>query len=240
MSTQAEDYFQRTHKGSFWRQRGDQPLLNATRLRALGKPRGRLLDLGSGEGHFARRAADLGWAVLALDYIPAGATRSKAALRGVGHVVRASGSQLPLRAETVEVVTAWDVLEHLPEPEATLKEVGRVLHPGGLLAVSTPNPDALSVRRRGNDSIQFKDETHISIRSRGSWERAFEQAGFSVLVSGGDAWWNPPYGTLPPAIFKVASQVMFATRFSWPVDTAENSVLLGIKSKPSVETAASL
>ena len=229
MSTEKEDYFERTHKGSFWRQRGDQPLLNATRLRALGKPRGRLLDLGSGEGHFARRAAARGWDVVALDYIPEGATRSKAALRGLGHVVRASGSQLPLAAGTVEVVTAWDVLEHLPVPEDTLREAARVLRSGGLLAVSTPNPHALSVRRRGNDSIQFKDETHISIRSRGAWEQAFEQAGFSVLVSGGDAWWNPPYGPAPPAIFKAASQLMFATRFGWPVNSAENTVMLGCK-----------
>ena len=53
-----------------------------------------------------------------------------------------------------------------------------------------------------------------------------EHAGMTVLTSGGDTWWNPPYGKIPSVAYKLISQTMFATRFAWPVATAENTVLL--------------
>ena len=51
---------------------------------------------------------------------------------------------LPFGEGTVEAVLGLEILEHLPEPEAALRELRRVLAPGGLLIVSTPNAEYLS------------------------------------------------------------------------------------------------
>ena len=53
--------------------------------------------------------------------------------------VRGSVSNLPLDADSIDLVTSNMVFEHLEEPERQLSEVFRVLRPGGLLAFHTPN-----------------------------------------------------------------------------------------------------
>ena len=50
---------------------------------------------------------------------------------------------LPWEDESFDVVTMWDVIEHLSDPLTELKRMHRVLKPNGLLAVSTMNVDAL-------------------------------------------------------------------------------------------------
>jgi SAM-dependent methyltransferase len=125
------------------------------------------------------------------------------------------------------MVTMWDVVEHIHESRLLFAEAARVTAPGGLIAISTPNPNALSVRRRGKASVQFRDSTHVAIRALDDWTELLEEAGFSVLSSGGDAWWDPPYGlVVPDTFFKVLAQVMFAARLSWPIRSGENSVVL--------------
>lgn len=224
----SSNYFEEVHSGSWWRARGDQPLLNRTRCRVLSKlasGRGMLLDVGSGEGYFARHAQAAGWRVIALDYLPAGVSASHALL--TGGVARADSLHLPVRAGAVDIVTLWDVLEHLHDPVEGLRECARVLKPGGLLGLSTPNTEALSVRRRGKQSVQFSDPTHISIATPAIWRARIEECGFTIVVAGGDAWWDPPYRfPLPRPVWTGVSQAMFGTRLAWPIKTGENLVFV--------------
>jgi len=53
-------------------------------------------------------------------------------------VVQGSGDRIPLEDGFAEVVSLCEVIEHLPEPQAVLSEIARVLKPGGTLLVSTP------------------------------------------------------------------------------------------------------
>jgi SAM-dependent methyltransferase len=227
------DYFEQHHHGSFWRQRGDQPLLYRRRLRVIadtvGAGRRTLLDVGSGEGWFAKRASAAGWHVVALDYLHSGAVRTRA---HVSRVVRGSAERVPLSSETFDAVTAWDLLEHLHAPAAAIREIHRVLRRGGAFAFSTPNPEARSVRCRGRDSVQFTDETHVSISPADDWKKWLEEAGFRVARLGTDTWWDPPYppSRVPAAAYKLRAQWEFATRFtSERRRDGENIVGLAVK-----------
>jgi len=55
------------------------------------------------------------------------------------HFCQSDCLALPFPSEQFEVVVAFEIIEHVPEPEAFLQELRRVLHPGGLLLLSTPN-----------------------------------------------------------------------------------------------------
>lgn len=101
-----------------------------------------LLDLGCGMGGFAVAVARKGAQVTALDYHPAycAITAVRAARYNLPlPVAAAAGEALPLPDATYDIVTCWDVLEHVQSPDALLAELGRVLRPGGLLLITAIN-----------------------------------------------------------------------------------------------------
>ena len=98
---------------------------------------GRLLDIGCGEGFFLFNASKAGYATKGIE-ISQHATGY--ARREFGLDVEAKpfeGLQFP--ENYFDVVTLWQVLEHVPYPLRVLKEVHRILKPGGLLVAATPD-----------------------------------------------------------------------------------------------------
>lgn len=107
--------------------------------RVLGRdrlPRGRCLDLGCGVGTLGALLERAGGAWTFLEPDAAAAAEARAILHG------------PVRLSTLEeahfspasfaLVTAFDVLEHVTNPQALLQEVARVLQPGGFFIATTP------------------------------------------------------------------------------------------------------
>ena len=113
------------------------------RLRAVG----RLLDVGCGTGHFLTVAEARGWDVVGLEV-------SQSALEWLGRLKRERGlrfavigtelTRSALPPNHFDVVTLFEVIEHLDDPLATLREAYRVLVSGGLLYLTTPNYNSLS------------------------------------------------------------------------------------------------
>jgi SAM-dependent methyltransferase len=108
------------------------------------------LDLGCGEGHNTRLLADRGGRVVALDvaenFIEAAATTRNDG-RGIRYLL-GDGAVLPVRASSFDAVTAFMSLMDVADPEVTLREVDRVLRPGGFVQFSVVHP-ATSTPTRG-------------------------------------------------------------------------------------------
>ena len=106
------------------------------------------LDLGCGEGHNTRLLAAQGAAVVALDtsepFVAAAASVPAAGIR----YVLADGAVLPLRDAAFDFVAGFMSLMDVADPETTLREVARVLKPGGFAQFSVVHPATSTAARR--------------------------------------------------------------------------------------------
>ncbi len=105
---------------------------------------GTLLDVGCSVGLFLEEARAAGWDVRGVEFNESTA-RAARQLRGLD-VITGSLENADLDDASFDVVTLWDVLEHVPDPLATLRAAARVLDPGGSLWIETPNIDGLFPR----------------------------------------------------------------------------------------------
>lgn len=138
----------------------------------------KLLDVGAGNGYFTylgrtefgMRADGLEISAAEADY--ARETFGIELLRG----------DLSIVTERYDVVTSFNVLEHVKKPMTLLKEMGERLAPGGLLVVTTPNPSCIHRRLRGLDHWNMVcPPHHINLFTRAALEEMLARIGFEVL-----------------------------------------------------------
>lgn len=113
--------------------------LLAKELRRLPKP-GFALDIGAAGGGNTRVLRAHGWRSVALEYAPTAAQVARE--RGID-VVRGDARELPVRTGSLDLVTAFDVLEHIEEDYLATAEISRVLRPGGTALIAVPADMAL-------------------------------------------------------------------------------------------------
>jgi 2-polyprenyl-3-methyl-5-hydroxy-6-metoxy-1,4-benzoquinol methylase len=148
---------------------------------------GRLLDVGCGLGYFVQRAAGVpGWQATGYE-ISSQAVRFARETLGLASVFcgRVEDSGFPTRS--FEIITLWDVIEHIPDPDPLLAYLRSLLTDDGVLCMHTPNaviqvPKARLKRRLrgmqpGLHYLEARD--HINIYKVSTLRRVLERNGFS-------------------------------------------------------------
>jgi len=103
---------------------------------------GTAVDIGACCGGNTRVLVENGWRALALDYSQTGPEICRS--RGVT-AVRGDATALPFPTGSLDLVVAYDILEHIEDDGAAVREAHRVLRPGGKLLVAVPaDPDLWS------------------------------------------------------------------------------------------------
>lgn len=110
------------------------------------RPGGRVLDVGCGDGSIAEGVVERAGAYLGIDVSPlaiAAARRRLPAARFAVRGIEDLGDEAPF-----DLVMAFEVVEHLADPQAALARISELLSPRGVLVLSTPNRDRLTNRLR--------------------------------------------------------------------------------------------
>lgn len=137
-----------------------------------------LLDVGCGEAIACGAQSD--------GYVGVDLVRSRllgAIHRGASDVLWSSATSLPARSECFRTVLMMAVIEHLTDPAHCLREVVRVLMPGGRLVVTTPTPlgDRLHhvLARIGLTSAHAAQD-HVSVFAASELRAALDRVGLRV------------------------------------------------------------
>ncbi|GAB2749022.1 methyltransferase [Terrabacter sp. 28] len=130
---------------------------------------GRALDIGAAGGGNTRVLREHGWDAVALEYGADGAEVAKG--RGLP-TLRSDATKLPLADDSLELVMAFDLLEHLHDDDAAVAEVHRVLKPGGTYLVAVPaDPKLWSSHDEAVDHVRrYTRDGLLSLLERGGFE----------------------------------------------------------------------
>jgi 2-polyprenyl-3-methyl-5-hydroxy-6-metoxy-1,4-benzoquinol methylase len=148
---------------------------------------GRLLDVGSSRGSFCFLAKEAGFEVEAIemdsrccDFI-----RSEIGVRAIQSADPASAM---LDAATPDVITIWQVIEHMREPWKVLEAAATKLAAGGVLVVATPNPQAAQFRLFGKFWAHLDAPRHIHLVPAALLSQRMERLGLAAeLITTTDA-----------------------------------------------------
>ncbi len=150
---------------------------------------GRLLDIGCGDGGFLHRMKDRGWSVAGLDFDHRAARAAEEKYGIEVKVCRLEDMGCP--DNSFDAITMNHVIEHVFDPVATLREVCRILKPGGMVVAVTPNADSMGLRIYGPNWRGLEPPRHIQIFSPQALETAACKAGLvsvQVYSSAANAW----------------------------------------------------
>ncbi len=150
-----------------------------TELESLGGG-GRLLDVGCATGEFLVAARERGWQPVGVELSAHAAAVARR--RGLGVQV-GTLAEANFGPASFDAVTMLDVIEHLSDPLAELSEVHRVLRPGGILCVETPNWDSVYRRLLGRRWAALQPRLHLLYFDRSTAAEMLRRAGFDPVLT---------------------------------------------------------
>jgi 2-polyprenyl-3-methyl-5-hydroxy-6-metoxy-1,4-benzoquinol methylase len=152
-------------------------------------PVGRLLDIGCGSGTFLAVAQERGWEPHGIEMSPG---LSAACEHNLGlRVTTGRFEDVQLPAGTFDVVTMWDVIEHVIDPRLCIRKVRELLRPGGYAVFCTPDEASILARtghtlykltgsRYWYPALALHPPYHTYFFSRRGFTRLLEDGGLTV------------------------------------------------------------
>ncbi len=170
----------------------------------VGGPERRLVEMGSGLGDLLMLLQD-DFTCTGVDLIPRSIENTHRIAPKVEAILGDATDFSRYKDGELSVVVALHLVEHIPDPQKTIRDITRALRPGGLFFFATPHPE-YALRRfkdRETDAIG-KDKTHINCHVPAVWKAWCEQAGLKVIKQFGDGLWDVPYFPIIPTKLQFA------------------------------------
>jgi 2-polyprenyl-3-methyl-5-hydroxy-6-metoxy-1,4-benzoquinol methylase len=143
----------------------------------------RILDLGCGEGHITeaiRKALD-GVEIAGLDYSLSAIEYAHTHFPGIAFAV-ADAYESPYANECFDVVVCNNLWEHVPDPLVLLREIHRLVKPGGHLIISTPSRYRIGnlLRVLIGKPVAFMSAHHVTEYTVGQVQEQLRYGGFAI------------------------------------------------------------
>jgi 2-polyprenyl-3-methyl-5-hydroxy-6-metoxy-1,4-benzoquinol methylase len=143
------------------------------------KQNGRLLDVGCASGSFLLWMKEKGdWKLNGVEFN--GKAAQTARDKGL-NVFTGSLEEAQFPQAYFDVITLWDVLEHLGDPSAALGEIFRILHSEGILILRLPNLESIDARIFGKYWAGFDSPRHLFVFNIKTIQGMLVKKGFSVI-----------------------------------------------------------
>jgi 2-polyprenyl-3-methyl-5-hydroxy-6-metoxy-1,4-benzoquinol methylase len=141
---------------------------------------GKLLDIGCGTGEFIQFAQKLGWLdTEGIEIVPEIATIAHTKTGSTIHGQVLGSAKLDY--EAYSVITLWDVIEHLSDIKGNLKEIYKLLKPGGILILGTVNRNGFSIRSLKQNAMTFGPPEHLTFFTQKGTSLALNAQGMKVV-----------------------------------------------------------
>jgi 2-polyprenyl-3-methyl-5-hydroxy-6-metoxy-1,4-benzoquinol methylase len=172
------------------KQYGRSYLEDFAHIKAMGRERLRrirvdapdpeLLDVGCAYGPFLAAAAEEGFRVEGIEPSAAAASWAARKLDAPVHAEELGRFMERNPGRSWDVVTLWYVIEHFPDLEETMALLSRMVRPGGVLAMSTPNAAGISARRNPRRFHAASPADHYTLLTPASLRRLLGGHGFRI------------------------------------------------------------
>ncbi len=149
-------------------------------LHEMGVRGGSLLDIGAATGFFMNIAKNRGFVVTGVEFSNYAAEKGRKL--GLNLITGDLISQ-KFPDESFDVITMFDVIEHVPNPKEIIFEVKRILKKGGVVIINTPDAESLWAKVLGKHWQLIMPPEHINYFSPKNLGDYFTENGFRVILS---------------------------------------------------------
>jgi 2-polyprenyl-3-methyl-5-hydroxy-6-metoxy-1,4-benzoquinol methylase len=174
--------------------------------------RGRLLDFGCAAGYFLQIAQHDGWHIAGVELSRAMAEQASQMLD-----VPIATTLDDLPPGQFDAITLWEVIEHMPDPLAVLRQLCARLRPGGVLMLSTPNTGHWQAVRAPELWRSYRPPSHLIYFTAATLEETLRTAGFERIA----VQKTGPLPPLPPWLDRLSApleqKVSSGQARVWPV-----------------------
>ncbi|MDC7220863.1 MAG: class I SAM-dependent methyltransferase [Spirochaetales bacterium] len=159
--------------------------------------KGPLLDIGCATGSLIRWLGERGWEAEGLEICSASAERARS---GGQKVYELPLEKAALSAEAYSVIHSSHVIEHVNDPRSFVREIHRLLMPGGYFLCVTPNTASFQgVVKKEKWRSAIAD--HLILFSARRLKKLLEQEGFRIIAR--KTWGGAPAGSVPAPVKKI-------------------------------------
>jgi 2-polyprenyl-3-methyl-5-hydroxy-6-metoxy-1,4-benzoquinol methylase len=145
-------------------------------------PAGTMVEIGPGPGFFTRTAKAAGFELTAIE-MDSRYCRYLNEQLGVRAIQSESPADVLPTLAPSDTVVMWHAIEHLPNPWQVLAGCAEILRPGGILAISTPNPGSLQFRLLGRYWAHVDAPRHLQLIPAHTLERKLAELGMRRVLT---------------------------------------------------------
>ncbi|MDG2422821.1 MAG: class I SAM-dependent methyltransferase [Phycisphaerales bacterium] len=169
-----------------------------------------VLDIACGEGYGTELLASVARSVVGVDIDQKTIERARLVHKGPGiRFETGSCLAIPLEDDSIDVLVSFETIEHIADHGAFMTEIRRVLRPGGLLLISTPDPDNYGHDDEGDNPFHVKELKRSEFANL--IDKSFAHAIYGAQQCLSGSVMNPLDETsnmTPPGVYRLHSEEM--------------------------------